>query len=193
MPFFSTGGREWIKARTGMNAVFPHGHISPILPIRSIDKRFISMPDRGTIDRHLISFKTSAFRQIFPLMDEDLFNMTIRMAYGHPDSPISLDTMSAKTCIYAFMAFTSSLFTHTREASNGEAYALEARKRLAELLHHPATIDGLQAVLFLVRDIPQLPGSAPKPRFLEIRESCRAANSSPDIIHPVHLWRSIFR
>ncbi|PLB47723.1 hypothetical protein P170DRAFT_409980 [Aspergillus steynii IBT 23096] len=150
MPFFSPGGREWVQARTGTDIVFP-GSLSKMPRLNYlVDKSPITMPDRAVLDNRLTMFKSSMFRQLFPLLEAEIFRTTIYMAYSQSHSPMPLNIMSAKMSVFAFMAYTSSLFPGAKEAENGDFYALEAQRLLSDLVHHPATIDGLQTALLLI-------------------------------------------
>ncbi|KAF7591722.1 hypothetical protein BBP40_001166 [Aspergillus hancockii] len=154
MPFFSPGGREWVQVRTGMDVdpsrlFTPHSLAPSHHCFAPADKGPIPLPYRATLSHYFMIYSSSIFSQLFPLLDVELFHMTIQVAYDRPSSSTWVITASARMCIYAFMAFTSSLFVHMTEAENGERYALEAQKLLADLLQHQATIEGLQTVLFL--------------------------------------------
>ncbi|KAJ6020242.1 hypothetical protein N7499_003530 [Penicillium canescens] len=68
------------------------------------------LPDFWVLQVHLEAFKASkVMRRIFPIIDFELFDETIRTAYKHPGPTFGYGQASARVCVIAFITFVSRL------------------------------------------------------------------------------------
>lgn len=96
-------------------------------------------------------FTHSAFRMVFPLVDQELFPETIALAYESRSDPVSVEAISAKACVLAFVS--SICLFKARDTKlpsvDVEHYAMKARLLLS-FTSEEASLTNLQAVFMLV-------------------------------------------
>ncbi|KAE8334753.1 hypothetical protein BDV24DRAFT_156605 [Aspergillus arachidicola] len=151
LPFLSSGGRQWIKAQTGedvdLNQYQPPKRISSLRPTTT---RAIHLPSQSLLFQRFQEYKSSIFSDIFPFINPQFFEDTVREAYREQSSS-TCSNDSAKACIFAFMAVTSMLFNSTDNHGNldSDYYAYAAYDLVPGFFRDSVTIEGLQALLML--------------------------------------------
>lgn len=115
------------------------------------------LPDRALVERCSAWFQQCAFRLVFPAIDHVLFGDTIALAYEANDGTLSLENISAKACILAFISIMC-LFQGESPLPTDidcDACALRAHHLLSDVLED-ASLVSLQTVIMLVslRTIP---------------------------------------
>ncbi|KAH7146092.1 hypothetical protein EDB81DRAFT_933890, partial [Dactylonectria macrodidyma] len=114
MPILSEEGCKWVSLKTGEDVSFSKFHIrfqkraltptlSPWHFFRSEDELH-ELPDKRVVEKVLDVFTNSAFRLVFTVIDRVLFEETIILAYEDWDGPLSLERISAKGCVLAFVS-----------------------------------------------------------------------------------------
>jgi hypothetical protein len=110
----------------------------------------------------------SVARVIFPILDPDLFQETIALAYESTKS-YNYYFMSAKACIIGFSIF-SRLVDFGGQAcslSNAKLYA-SVLQNILPTLAEVATVDGFQACLLLVRLLLEAREGSREPKLIYI-------------------------
>lgn len=115
MPLFSEEGQAWIFSRTGEATTFQklkafnkHQQVQP--PTLSLShlhgslEQLYELPDRSIVEQGIYWFQNSAFRLVFPAIDTVLFQESVNLAYEPWEGPLSLERISAKGCVLAFLA-----------------------------------------------------------------------------------------
>jgi hypothetical protein len=161
IPFFSSGGRQWVESRSGQAVNFEKFYgLGP--PCQTQQGRWLhspipqtqetlELPEISVLDQHIAVYNASAISSLFPLLDKDLFIDTIRLAYHLSPSSSQRGVMSAKACIFSFMALASVFqISEGNFSAIAGKYASEAQRLLPEVLQEPANLDGLQTLLMLV-------------------------------------------
>lgn len=165
VPFLLPEGQAWIQARTGQ--AIAHDKLGPIhapwekeraqsnkrLLMSLTNEDLFVLPDWRTVRLYLDAFKASSvMRRIFPVIDPDLFEETISIAYQQSTS--SSRQMSSRACVTAFLAFVSRLPPIKGDIQNSpvdhELLAYKTQFLISQILQEPATLDALQAVTMLV-------------------------------------------
>lgn len=166
VPFLLPEGQAWIQARTGQ--AIAHDKLSPMHPpwekeraqsnkrllMSLTNEDLLGLPDWRTVRLYLDAFTTtSAMRRIFPVIDPDLFEETISIAYQQSTS--NSRQLSSRACVTAFLAFVCRLAPINRITQNSpvdhELLAYKTQFLIAHILQEPATLDALQAITMLVR------------------------------------------
>ncbi|OGM44891.1 hypothetical protein ABOM_006121 [Aspergillus bombycis] len=151
LPFFSSGGRQWIKAQTGedvdLNQYQPPRRISSLRPKAT---RTVYLPSESLLFERFQEYKSSVFCQIFPFISPHFFEDTVRAAYQE-QSTLTCSNDSAKACVFAFMAVTSMFSNSTANhgSLDSDHYAYAAYDLVPEFFRDTVTIEGLQALLML--------------------------------------------
>ncbi|GAB1204999.1 hypothetical protein APSETT445_003665 [Aspergillus pseudonomiae] len=152
LPFFSSGGRQWIKAQTGedvdLNQYQPPKRISSLRPKAT---RTVYLPSKSLLFERLQEYQSSVFCEIFPFINPHLFEDTVRAAYQE-QSTLTCSNDSAKACVFAFMAVTSTFSnsTDSHGSLDSDHYAYAAYDLVPEFFRDTVTTEGLQALLMLV-------------------------------------------
>jgi len=169
LTFFSPAGLQWIASRAGQEGVFPvlggdvppwHSHhqersqfLSTFGPLQAQGPTpDLSLPDRHVVEEYLRFFRQSHFRLEFPVVDSILFQNTIKVAYEPWTGPPSLDPVTAKASIFAFLAVISMFEGECRPSVppvDGHGFAIKVQHMLA-LCSHELNLTVLQTVLMLV-------------------------------------------
>ncbi|KAM5346974.1 hypothetical protein ACJ41O_009979 [Fusarium nematophilum] len=161
MPMLSEEGRRWISARSGEEVSFrkfqpPAARHRLMVPTASASHFYESpsglyeLPDRKIVEKILDVYVHSAFRLVFPIIDRVLFEDNLELAYGSQDAPLSLERMSAMSCIFAFVSIIC-LFQGRVSGIpylDSDACAMKAHYLLTDALED-VSITSLQAVFML--------------------------------------------
>ncbi|RAL00694.1 uncharacterized protein BO80DRAFT_455602 [Aspergillus ibericus CBS 121593] len=153
LPFFSSTGRQWIKARTGQEVnlayMSPWPSTSSQMTSTGVPHS-VALPEKATVIHLLDEWKQSVFSKLFPFVDRELLESTIKAAYHDETTVSSPGADSARACIHAFTAVClSSSIPHGHQVMHAEDHVLAAYKLLPGLLLESVTLDGLQTVLML--------------------------------------------
>jgi hypothetical protein len=162
MPLFNEEGRRWISLRTGEEVSFqkfdscsyqhtmPHHFLTPKHYATAAD--LCELPNRSLMDTIFNLFIHSALSMVFPLVDRKLFLETMNLAYDSKSDPVSIEAISAKACVLAFVSV-SCLFFRSRDvklpAIDIERCAINAQVLLS-FTAEEASLTTLQAVVMLV-------------------------------------------
>ncbi|KAK0368188.1 fungal specific transcription factor [Colletotrichum limetticola] len=160
IPFFSADGQEWIRSRAGEDASFQTlfgmgplwqtQHPVPIFIDFPEGNASGELPDRTVVEEYLALFRASQFGLSFPVIDFVLFQETIELAYEQADGSPSLESVTAKACVFAFFAVVS-LFQgewNSTPEIDGEACA-GAAQRLVAVILQGTNITALETVFML--------------------------------------------
>lgn len=168
IPLFLPEGQQWIKSRTGQADALenlyefgPPWQNQRNLRMNSVpmDMQFLQdgvhLPDREIIEELALRYSSHILYFVFPIIDKVLFQDTINLAYEQ-GSFQHIGHVSAKACIYAFLAFVSIFNIHTGSGTglplDSEAYALKAQSLIPQILQD-ITTESLQATLTLVSNL----------------------------------------
>ncbi|KAJ4317801.1 hypothetical protein N0V84_007163 [Fusarium piperis] len=149
-PRFSEEGCGWIFSKTGDHLKLeslhrPSASRSPITRYSGSSL----LPPRHTMHQVISAYLDSTFRFAFPFVDGTLFNETTTLAYEGLNVTASLEQVSARCCLLAFLSI-SNCFTGPNDFSDidPEACSMEAHHLLADVLLD-TTLMGIQTVLML--------------------------------------------
>ncbi|KAJ6011747.1 hypothetical protein N7522_002102 [Penicillium canescens] len=168
-PFLFPEGRAWIEARTGQSI-----SIDRLSPARapwekergqSFNTLLMNMnalnpfelPDFGVLQVHLEAFKASkVMRRIFPIIDFELFDETIRTAYKHPGPTFGYGQASARVCVIVFITFVSRLPLVKEMVAalnmtpvDHDLLATRAQFLMPQVLQESPSLDSAQALTIL--------------------------------------------
>ncbi|KAK7425317.1 hypothetical protein QQZ08_008214 [Neonectria magnoliae] len=114
MPVLSEEGRSWLSARTGEDVSFGRFHLNyqkrslpPMLSpwhFYGSASELYELPDRSITEQVMNVFFSSAFRLAFPVVDRVLFEETTALAYKSWEGQPSLERITAKGCVLAFLS-----------------------------------------------------------------------------------------
>ncbi|PYI07240.1 hypothetical protein BO78DRAFT_406725 [Aspergillus sclerotiicarbonarius CBS 121057] len=153
LPFFSPTGRQWIKTRTGEEVNLAHMSPWPSTSSQVTSTgvpHSVALPEKETVVQLLGEWRDSVFSKLFPFINRELLESTIRAAYHDEITVSSPGADSARACIHAFTALCLSSSTpHGHQVMHAEDHVLAAYKLLPGLLLESVTLDGLQTVLML--------------------------------------------
>ncbi|KDN71802.1 putative fungal specific transcription factor domain-containing protein [Colletotrichum sublineola] len=161
IPFFSKDGQDWIRSRAGEDASFqtlfamgPLWHIQHPDPPLFLDfpqqNSGGGLPDRTVVDQCLTRFRTSHFGLSFPIIDHVLFLDTVNLAYQAPQGALTLEVITARSCVFAFFAIVSLFQSEWKSTPeiDGEACAGAAQKMMVTIMQD-CNINTLQTVFML--------------------------------------------
>ncbi|OQD81585.1 hypothetical protein PENANT_c026G09190 [Penicillium antarcticum] len=168
-PFLFPEGQAWIEARTGQK--IPIDTLSPsrapwekergqsfntlLMNMNALSP--FDLPDYGVLQAHLEAFKASkVMRRIFPIIDFDLFDETIKTAYKRPGPTFGYGQASARVCVIAFLTFISRL-PHVKETLAAlniapvdyDLLATRAQFLIPQVLQENPSLDAAQALTIL--------------------------------------------
>lgn len=167
IPHFTALGEQWIHSQTGL---WPHFHNedgfafsettdntpSNALALKSLkgqvkQAELEKLPEKWITQALLDIFKTSDFRLIFPVVDGDLFEDTIRLAYDSPDANPTIEAIGSKACVLAFLSVTSHHFCGHEIAKlvDSDACARQAQLLISDFIED-ASLTTLQVMVMLV-------------------------------------------
>ncbi|KAK2015775.1 fungal-specific transcription factor domain-containing protein [Colletotrichum eremochloae] len=160
IPFFSKDGQDWIRSRAGEDASFQTLFaMGPLWHIQHPDPLFLDfpqqnsgggLPDRTVVDQCLTRFRASHFGLSFPLIDYVLFLDTVNLAYQAPQGALTLEVITARSCVFAFFAIVSLFQSEWKSTPeiDGEACAGAAQKMMVTIMQD-CNINTLQTVFML--------------------------------------------
>ncbi|KAK2048334.1 fungal-specific transcription factor domain-containing protein [Colletotrichum somersetense] len=160
IPFFSQDGQDWIRSRAGDDASFQTLFaMGTLWHIQHPDPIFLDfprqnpgrgLPDRAVVNECLARFRTSHFCLAFPLIDTVLFLDTIDLAYQSPQGALTLEAVTAKSCVFAFLAVVSLFQSEwdTMPEIDGEACVVAAQNLMATVMQD-SNINALQTVFMM--------------------------------------------
>ncbi|KAL4790447.1 hypothetical protein BDV19DRAFT_333784 [Aspergillus venezuelensis] len=153
LPVFSPTGIEWIKSRTGEDVSLDWYQTVPIQTNHIPGDTYLpqTLPDIHVLRQLLERYKASISYRLFPAINFKCFEYTIRAAYEQELSDISPSVLSAKACVFAFMALSSFIacWSQSEAIAYTDKYAREVSKIMPVLIQESVTLDGLQAILML--------------------------------------------
>lgn len=163
MPILSEEGRRWISSRTGeqvsldsFRATTTHQSwfstpVSHGASPHSSPEELFRLPDPSIVHQALEMFRFSPCRVVFPLVDPVLFPKIITLAYEPPDGPFSLECITAKCCVFAFLSIAYIFWNRTVQMPrmDGDAFAMKAYQLLPDVVEDTSIV-GLQAISMLV-------------------------------------------
>ena len=115
----------------------------------------VALPEKEVVVQLLDEWGPSVFSRLFPFINKELLEFTIKAAYHDEVTVSSPGTDSARACIHAFTAVClSSSIYHGHQVMHAEDHVHAAYKLLPGLLIESVTLDGLQTVLMLVGALP---------------------------------------
>ncbi|KAH7159283.1 hypothetical protein DER46DRAFT_509070 [Fusarium sp. MPI-SDFR-AT-0072] len=161
MPLFSEEGQAWVFSRTG--------EVTAFQKLKAFDKRqqveppslslsylhgsleqLYELPDRSIVEQGIYWFQNCAFRLVFPAIDTVLFRDTVAIAYEPCEGPLSLERISAKGCVLAFLAIMCIFNGDStwRPIVDSDECAVKAHYLLSDMVEN-ANIVTLQTVFML--------------------------------------------
>ncbi|KAH6867877.1 hypothetical protein B0T10DRAFT_451458 [Thelonectria olida] len=159
MPLFSEEGQAWIFSRTGEATAFQklralNKQVQP--PTLSLShlhgslEQLYELPDRSIVEQGIYWFQNSAFRLVFPAIDAVLFQDSVRMAYEPWEGPLSLERISARGCVLAFLSIMCVFNGDStwRPIVDSDACAIKAHYFLSDMVED-ASVVTLQTVFML--------------------------------------------
>ncbi|KAF4989831.1 hypothetical protein FGRMN_8871 [Fusarium graminum] len=158
MPLLSEEGRNWIFLKTGQEVLFDPGAENYSNPTQSFASHYYhnpqdlyELPERSITERLFDAFIHSSFSLVLPVVEPVLFKDTITLAYQpHKDGAPSLEHLSAKVGVLAFIAMTSLFQDPSIDMPDldTELCGTKARYLLTNVLE-VATLNNLQVVFML--------------------------------------------
>ncbi|PTB81652.1 fungal-specific transcription factor domain-containing protein [Trichoderma longibrachiatum ATCC 18648] len=149
IPHFTSLGEQWIYSRTGLWPRFHNEDItspfasevsdlgpSPASTLnvpkgQTTQPQIGTLPDKSITLALLDSFEKSDFRLVFPVVDRELFDETIRLAYDSPDENPPIHVIGSKACVLAFLTVASH---HFRDQAVAKLVDTDGCARQAQLL-----------------------------------------------------------
>lgn len=166
IPHFTSLGEQWIYSRTGL---WPHFRNDDAFAFRETDHvpsaasalqslkgpakqaEIQKLPERWITQALLDTFIASDFRLVFPVVERELFEETIRVAYGAPVTDATIEEIGSKACVLAFLCVTSHHFA-TQDAAklvDSDACAKQAQLLISDFVED-ASLTTLQVMVMLV-------------------------------------------
>ncbi|KAL7935569.1 fungal-specific transcription factor domain-containing protein [Trichoderma chlorosporum] len=166
IPHFTSLGEQWIYSRTGL---WPHfrnedafsfrettdhapSRAQALSPVRGPTKatEIQRLPERWITQALLDTFTKSDFRLVFPVVERELFEETIRLAYGSPATNPTIEEIGSKACVLAFVCVTSHHFSTLEAAKlvDSDACARQAQLMISDFVED-ASLTTLQVVVML--------------------------------------------
>ncbi|KAK4059069.1 transcriptional regulator family: Fungal Specific TF [Trichoderma harzianum] len=165
IPHFTSLGEQWIYSRTGL---WPHFRNDDAFAFRETDHvpsaasalqslkgpakqtEIQKLPERWITQALLDTFTASDFRLVFPVVERELFEETIRIAYGAPVTDATIEEVGSKACVLAFLCVTSHHFA-TQDAAklvDSDACAKQAQLLISDFVED-ASLTTLQVMVML--------------------------------------------
>lgn len=166
IPHFTPLGEKYIYAQTGQWPHFnnestfafestsqaPSGALNQHSP-RGQSKRAPAdrLPEKWVTNTLFDLFLQSEFRLAFPVVDRDLFPETIRQAYESPDTNPTIEEISSKACVFAFLSLSSHHFAALSVSNHVDCDACvkQAQILMADFVQD-ASVTTLQVTVLLV-------------------------------------------
>ncbi|UKZ68498.1 uncharacterized protein TrAtP1_009529 [Trichoderma atroviride] len=166
IPRFTPLGEKYIYAQTGQ---WPHFHNESTFAFESTGQASSGVSNqyspRGQLNRAPADqlpeqwitntlfdlFLQSEFRLAFPLVDRDLFKDTIRRAYESPETNPTIEEISSKACVFAFLSLSSHHFAALSVSNHvdSDGCAKQAQILIADFIED-ASVTTLQVMVLLV-------------------------------------------
>lgn len=189
IPIFSEQGQQWLLKKTGQAVEWIKYRIltpdpSPSLPLSSAV--LCQLPDRNVAQGVLALYFHSSFRLYFPVLDGELFEETLQMAYDPVDNPLSSPShVSARACVLAALCVFSRLEGPGNLSLGVDPSLCSAKARCMFLcVAGDSSLVSLQTTLLLVRS------TAPRSRGFLQPCTCVSANFN-SIAHTLRLDRAL--
>lgn len=110
-----------------------------------------ALPEKSLTVKIFDVFIHSAFSMVFPLVDKDLFRETLALAYESQFEPLSIECVSAKACVLAFVSSARLFSERDTPLPNLDSERCAAQARhLLSCTADEATLTSLQACVMLV-------------------------------------------
>ncbi|RMZ91352.1 hypothetical protein DV736_g1379, partial [Chaetothyriales sp. CBS 134916] len=161
-PFFSSEGQQWVQECTGQRirlpsmttSESPQTHGQPVKSARPSEADMepsTHLPDKQILLNYAALWKASFMWQIFPFFTHVQLDQTIHTAYSQETATGSLEYLSTRCSLLAFLAITTifGLRPSSMSPIDGPACAQKAQYILVQLMWMPANIQTLQAALML--------------------------------------------
>ncbi|KAH6603540.1 fungal specific transcription factor domain-containing [Trichoderma cornu-damae] len=167
IPHFTSLGEQWIYSQTGLWPRFHNedklafceatDHISSAAlalkpPKRQAEQDQLGeIPEKWVTQALLDAFNKSDFRLIFPIIDRELFEDTIRQAYDSPSANATIGAIGSRACVLAFLAVTSRHFCAmevTKQVDSDDC-AKKAQLLISDFIED-ASLTTLQVMVMLV-------------------------------------------
>ncbi|KAJ2975517.1 hypothetical protein NQ176_g5478 [Zarea fungicola] len=112
------------------------------------------LPPRWAFDEMFEAFITSDLSLIFPLVDKVLFEETAQLAYS-TDSELTLQHVSAKACLFAFLAVVGMNFAEVPATKyvDSAAFSKVARRLISECLEDTSLATLQTYLLMMMHDM----------------------------------------
>ncbi|KAL7967432.1 fungal-specific transcription factor domain-containing protein [Trichoderma sp. SZMC 28014] len=161
IPRFTPLGEKYIYAQTGL---WPHFHnestfafestghaASGSLIQRSPRAPADQLPEKWITNTFFDLFLQSEFRLIFPLVDRELFRGTIEQAYDAPETNPTVEEISSKACVFAFLSLSSRHFAALSVSNHvdSDGCAKQAQILIADFIDD-ASVTTLQVMILLL-------------------------------------------
>jgi hypothetical protein len=166
IPRFTPLGEKYIYAQTGQ---WPHFNNQSTFAFESNGQASSSLLNqhspRGQLNRAPADqlpekwitntlfdlFLQSEFRLAFPLIDRELFKETIRIAYDSPETNPTIEEISSKACVFAFLSLSSHHFAALSVSNHvdSDGCAKQAQILIADFIED-ASVTTLQVMVLLV-------------------------------------------
>ncbi|KAJ5554745.1 C6 transcription factor [Penicillium sp. DV-2018c] len=169
--FLLPEGQEWIKARTGQSVAIDklsparvpwdkdRGQNFSTFLMNTNTKAIFELPEWETLQTYIKAYKSSkVMRRIFPVIDPELFDVTVNRAYAPSSLPFEHGQASAKACVIAFLTFVSRLSAVNEVIQKSTIHippldhdllVAKAQFLLPQVMQEPAGLDTAQAITML--------------------------------------------
>ncbi|KAL7819111.1 hypothetical protein V8C26DRAFT_419965 [Trichoderma gracile] len=168
IPHFTSLGEQWIYSRTGLWPRFhnddttspssgttdqasPYASTCNIYNSQMTQPQNGALPDKSITLALLDAFTNSDFRLVFPVVDRELFEETVRLAYDPSDENPTIHVIGSKACVLAFLSVSSH---HFRDQAVAKLVDTDACARQAQLLIsdfiEDASLTTLQVMVMLL-------------------------------------------
>ncbi|KAB5549446.1 hypothetical protein GE09DRAFT_1204368 [Coniochaeta sp. 2T2.1] len=161
IPLFSEEGQAWIFSRTGeaiafqkLKALNKCQQVRPLTlshsQLHGSLEQLYELPDRNIVEQGIYWFQNSAFRLVFPAIDTVLFHESVRLAYEPWEGPLTLELISAKGCVLAFLSIMCVFNGDStwRPIVDSDACAMKAQYLLSDMVE-VASVVTLQTIFML--------------------------------------------
>ncbi|KAL7791849.1 hypothetical protein V8C37DRAFT_416595 [Trichoderma ceciliae] len=167
IPHFTSLGEQYIHSQTGQWPRFHNedtsafyeatDHVSSgalqLKPLKGQAKQteIQKLPEKWVTHALLDAFVNSDFRLVFPIVDRDLFEETIRQAYDSPDTNPTIEAVGSKACVLAFLSVTSHHFCALDVAKlvDSDVCAKQAQLLMPDFIED-ASLTTLQVMVMLL-------------------------------------------
>jgi hypothetical protein len=167
IPHFTSLGEKYIYSQTGQ---WPHFHNESTFAFSEVTGQASSgtlaqkslkgqakqsqpdkLPEKWVAQALLDAFFKADFRLVFPIVDRELFEETIRQAYDAPDTNPTIEEIGSKACVFAFLAITGNHFSALDIAKyvDSDACSRQAQLLISDFIED-ASLTTLQVMVILV-------------------------------------------